>query len=834
MTVTDSAKLTASQDFQLVVSSTGTTLQMSASTLIFSSVAGGDSPPPQYVTVSSPTGASVNFSVTIDNGNGGAAPAWITVTPKSGSTPLRLTVNVDPVALGAGSLGARIRIQIAGTSTFFDVSVTNNVAQATPDVIAYPTYLRFSTLVNSPGVKEQALLVVNRGSGGSQPFQMSIAGQSPWLSITPSTGSTAHNVPSVVLVKVNSVGLVAGLYRDTIHFVSPSATYDIPVTVYVGPPGGQIGLSETGLQFQLKQGAGGIDPQIVKVFNLGDAGTAFIWRADVLQGSNLVTVSPSSGATLAGQPSSLTVLPGPGAANLPPGGAFALIQISDSAGQLTPQFITAVLDVAPSTSLTTPDLNPAGLTFRTVPSAAATSQNLKVYTSDANGVAFQASSYTGDGTGWLSISPANGVSSTQNPATITVTANPGSLKPGVYQGEIAVSMPGGIRIATVILVISNKAPTGSTATTAAAPPGRTDAACAPTQLVVTNLSDVSGFVVKAGFPQFLYIQLYDDCNNAIVGADIVASFSNGDFPLTLFPDPVQNLYSAVWQPGSSASSTTITFTAESGDLQIAPPTGSAAPRDAGAPVNQGVMKVNGSVVPNPVPPPALNACGVVNNTNVVPCGGLAPGTVSSVYGVNLAPPPAISPGILPLPLIFNGTQVLVGGIQAPMFYLGPAQINIELPTELKVGKQYQVLVSTGGGVTVADPITIVPVSPGVVSQIDGTIIAQHGDGTLVTSLKPAKPGESLAFYLTGLGGTNPPIATGAQAPFALSPTVTPVTVSVDSGPALTPAYAGLTPGGIGLYQINFQVPANARTGLLTVAVMQGGVTANITKINVSP
>jgi uncharacterized protein (TIGR03437 family) len=236
---------------------------------------------------------------------------------------------------------------------------------------------------------------------------------------------------------------------------------------------------------------------------------------------------------------------------------------------------------------------------------------------------------------------------------------------------------------------------------------------------------------------------------------------------------------------------------------------------------------------NPVPPPAINACGVANNTNVVPCSGLAPGTVSSVYGSNLAPAPPVSPGILPLPLLFNGTQVLVGGIPAPMFYLGPNQINIEVPTELRVGKQYQVLVSTVGGVTVSEPITIVPVSPGVAALADGTLIAQHGDGTLVNALKPAKPGETIAFYLTGLGATTPSVATGAQ-DVGLAPVVTPVTVSVDSSPAISPGYAGLTPGGIGLYQVNFQVPPNARTGVLNVVVMQGGVTANITKISVSP
>jgi uncharacterized protein (TIGR03437 family) len=46
-------------------------------------------------------------------------------------------------------------------------------------------------------------------------------------------------------------------------------------------------------------------------------------------------------------------------------------------------------------------------------------------------------------------------------------------------------------------------------------------------------------------------------------------------------------------------------------------------------------------------------------------------------------------------------------------------------------------------------------------------------------------------------------------------------------------FAGLTPGGVGLYQINFQVPPGARTGVpLDVVVKQGSATANVTKLTV--
>jgi uncharacterized protein (TIGR03437 family) len=58
------------------------------------------------------------------------------------------------------------------------------------------------------------------------------------------------------------------------------------------------------------------------------------------------------------------------------------------------------------------------------------------------------------------------------------------------------------------------------------------------------------------------------------------------------------------------------------------------------------------------------------------------------------------------------------------------------------------------------------------------------------------------------------------------------TVMVD-GESVLPGYAGLTPSGVGLYQINFTVPLNARSGNLSLVVMQNGMPANMTTLPVS-
>jgi uncharacterized protein (TIGR03437 family) len=90
----------------------------------------------------------------------------------------------------------------------------------------------------------------------------------------------------------------------------------------------------------------------------------------------------------------------------------------------------------------------------------------------------------------------------------------------------------------------------------------------------------------------------------------------------------------------------------------------------------------------------------------------------------------------------------------------------------------------------------------------------HADGTLVgpfsgPSVTLAKPGEILILYAWGLGATNPgvPVGTASPSPAAVALSEFTVITDYDCGiQAVTPAFVGLTPGQVGLYQVNFKVP----------------------------
>ena len=170
------------------------------------------------------------------------------------------------------------------------------------------------------------------------------------------------------------------------------------------------------------------------------------------------------------------------------------------------------------------------------------------------------------------------------------------------------------------------------------------AVCAPNKLAVTETGIVNNFAVPASWPATLIVKLNDDCGNSVPNGNVVATFSNGDAPVSLRGDGLGN-YSATWQPGSASSQMQVTVRASAGFLQ------------------PGVFQILGTISQNQVPVLARN--GTLHNLNPMVGGALAPGTVAQVYGSGLASA-AASPNLLPLPTTYNGTTVLVGGFPAPL------------------------------------------------------------------------------------------------------------------------------------------------------------------------
>jgi uncharacterized protein (TIGR03437 family) len=414
------------------------------------------------------------------------------------------------------------------------------------------------------------------------------------------------------------------------------------------------------------------------------------------------------------------------------------------------------------------------------------------------------------------MTPTTGAASLGTPALITVKVNTKGLGPGIYQGLAEVGLATGTLSENVTMILTGpggETPAAVPAHAAAHPNAANANGCSPTSLILTETGLANSFSVPAGWPANLVVTLNDDCGDAVGTGSVNASFSNGDPPLTLVTQGPTGQYSATWQPQNSGAGTIVTLLATASGL------------------NPANAQITGAVAANTAP--VLAPHGIVNTWNPVAGGALAPGTAAEVFGSNLATFTGSTTG-LPIPTAFQGSQLVVGGRLAPLYYLSSGQVNAQIPYELTPGQQFSTVAVVNGALTLPISIDVVPQVPGVLQNTDGSLIAQRSaDNSFVSASNPAHPGDYLVMYVLGMGATNPPVLSGTPAPSAtLAQAAVQPTVTVDGQNAQI-VYAGLTPTYVGLYQINFVVPASARTGTLNVAVTQGTVAANTTTLPVA-
>lgn len=210
--------------------------------------------------------------------------------------------------------------------------------------------------------------------------------------------------------------------------------------------------------------------------------------------------------------------------------------------------------------------------------------------------------------------------------------------------------------------------------------------------------------------------------------------------------------------------------------------------------------------------------------------GVAPGSVFSVFapGLTLAAG-AEAAGALPLPLTLQGTSVTVNGVPAPLYYVSPAQLNVQIPYEVVPGPA-TLVISNGSGQIASQAIYVNAVAPGIFLA---------GDRRHIAPSAAATPGGYVTLYLTGQGPVTPAVPTGAAPP---GPDQVPVSglpnpyarlqVFVNGVEAQT-SFAGIPYYLVGVTQLNFIVPPGTPSGDQSVVVTLAGVPANTAYITVS-
>jgi uncharacterized protein (TIGR03437 family) len=210
---------------------------------------------------------------------------------------------------------------------------------------------------------------------------------------------------------------------------------------------------------------------------------------------------------------------------------------------------------------------------------------------------------------------------------------------------------------------------------------------------------------------------------------------------------------------------------------------------------------------------------------------IVPGQWIAIYGKNLANTARswnstdfTNGGLLPTTL--DGVNVRIGAKAAPIYYVSPGQLNVQVPGGLSGA--VPVTVSVGGNSSPMFTATVVDAAPSLFTYDIGSTVyaaAQHAGGSLigdpsaVAGVTAATPGETIVFYANGIQASP-----GGVVILSPIPDQTPVSVTV-GGMDAPVKYQSLIEAGV--FQINASLP-------LGLSVGQYDVFSNLTFAGASP
>jgi len=226
----------------------------------------------------------------------------------------------------------------------------------------------------------------------------------------------------------------------------------------------------------------------------------------------------------------------------------------------------------------------------------------------------------------------------------------------------------------------------------------------------------------------------------------------------------------------------------------------------------------------PVNDPVL--IGSVVNAATETAGPVAPGLIVVIYGAGLGPATLVSNmaahGIFSTAL--SGTSVAFNGMAAPVLYSSATQVAAVVPYEL-IGTSAQATVTYQGQTSNAITVSVAPAEPSLFTANQfgwGQAAAVNAsDGTANSPTNPAKIGDSVSLFVTGLGQTSPAGVDG-QASSTKSQPVLPVSATV-GGLSAVVQFASGAPGQVaGLTQVTVQIPSGVPPGGYVPVVLQVG------------
>ncbi len=773
------------------------TVSVSPATLTFSGPRGGPDPAAQNLQVAASDGSAITFAATVSTTTGGN---WLFISPGSVTTPANISVSVNIGSLAVGTYTGQVTVTSGGVP--IQVTVTLSVTESIPpQLVVGVDFLNFQAVQGSSTAVSQAITISNAGSGTlNWTAAASTSSGGNWLAVSTAQGTT----PATLTISANPAGLQVGVYVGLVRITDTASNTPLAVVVVltVNPTGGTILLSQSGFVFTTPANATAPLRQGLRVLNIGQGTLSWRLEAAVLSptGGNWLSVDRTSGSSTT-DPSTAAaagVLVNP--TGLPSGNYYGLLTASASGVTNSPQLATVNLRVVPATSEASASVIPSGFIFTAAERGPNPAPQTFTVTNVGGGtLSVRVSASTADGAAWLTASPTDAPA----PATVTVQVNTSGLAAGVRRGTITLTLPGiATQDLTVLLLITAPAAASSFGGS-----GRLAAACTPSELLAVSTVLPNNFSAPVGWPLPIAVRVVDNCANAVGGGTVVANFSTGDTAVVL-SSLRDGLYSGTWVP-LATTRTRITIKALSPPLKDATVelTGQATPFAAGAPI--------------------IKQGGVVNGASFARRTPVAPGSIVSLFGLNLADNDTLASA--PLPRSLAGLAVKIGSLDAPLFFAGQGQVNAQVPFELSTNTSASVVVTASGKVAPPEPLLLAAVQPGIFTFVQGGVTrgaVLDAQFRTVDAANAAAMGSVVQIFATGLGPTDPPVKTGDPGPSDPPARVTtPVQVTI-GGASATVQFAGLAPGFTGLYQVNATVPTGLSAGDVPLVLTVSGVKSN--------
>ena len=731
-----------------------------------------------------------------------ADQSWIEIENPTGVMPATIRFRANAANLAPGTYRSTILLRTpTGNPTERSIAVTLNVTPASPARLNVETKsITFSYIVG--GSPTANALTVSNAGGGTLNYTARVTSQTPWLTLADNTGGATPSQPGNIQVTGSPAGLGAGTYTGSVEVESAGTNerVTVPVIMTVAVLQTKLSVSEVGLTFRAVSGGGTPLPQEFAVLNLGQGSMGWTAQTRTLSGpAGWLSISSASG-TVANPEDASNVAVRINHAGLAPGDYYGRIDVQSPNN--TPQTVSILLNVLAANVSLPPEVRPAGLLFAGIEGGSPGSQTVRIAPLGSQPVNYTSTRSTNSGGDWFVHIPASGTVRPNQVGTIVVQPDFRNLPAGTYTGLLTLQFSDGtsqpVRVTTIVAPADTAAEVSKNGEPVAAP-------CTPSRLTMALTGTPSPLAVPSGQPANLEVKVLDNCTTPVTnsrpGASVTAAFTSPDPAVPLIHSKDGNWARTVQVRNQNANTVTASVTAF-----VALPNG----RFLADQVDVQINLSSGAQIPQ------IASGAIANGASFQLGGAQAPGTLISILGQNLADRAEVGLGQSPLPFELAGIEVRLGDRRLPLLYAGPNQINAQIPYDLPLNTQHQLIVRRGSALSVPETLSLGPSQPAVFTQNQ----AGTGQGAIVNGVtnvladgsNPVRAGDVISIYCTGLGLVNPPVTEGVAASLTvLSQTVNPVTVTI-GGVSAPVQFSGIAPGFVGLYQVNAVVPAGVAAG----------------------